>query len=105
MSVLVGVGPQVNKFEQVSSDDHQMSLVAVGGGPRSLIWGQKSVQVSGIVSRGARGRGLGIGLTSDDQGVRGRSQVSCLREGVPYHVRYPIMLVMCLHPEQNDRHL
>ena len=27
MSVLVGVGPQVNKFEQVSSDDHQMSVV------------------------------------------------------------------------------
>ena len=22
----VGIGPQVNKFEQVSSDDHQMSL-------------------------------------------------------------------------------
>ena len=27
----VGVGPQVNKFEQVSSDDHQMS---VAGGRR-----------------------------------------------------------------------
>ena len=23
-----GVGPQVNKFEQVSTDDHQMSLAA-----------------------------------------------------------------------------
>ena len=30
MSVLVEGGPQVNKFEQVSSDGHQMSL-AVGG--------------------------------------------------------------------------
>ena len=32
MSVQVGegVGPQVNKFEQVSSDDHQMSLAGVG---------------------------------------------------------------------------
>ena len=28
-----GVGPQVNKFEQVSSDDHQMSVV--GEGPMS----------------------------------------------------------------------
>ena len=25
-----GVGPQVNKFEQVSSTDHQMSVVGVG---------------------------------------------------------------------------
>ena len=25
-----GVGPQVNKFEQVSSDDHQMSVAAGG---------------------------------------------------------------------------
>ena len=27
MSPQVGGGPEVNKFEQVSSDDHQMSLV------------------------------------------------------------------------------
>ena len=33
MSVLVGVGPQVNKFEQFSSDDHQMSLAGGGGAP------------------------------------------------------------------------
>ena len=32
-------GPQVNKFEQVSSDDHQMSLAVGPGGPRSDIWG------------------------------------------------------------------
>ena len=29
MSVLVGVGTQVNKFEQVSNDGHQMSLAGV----------------------------------------------------------------------------
>ena len=36
MLVSVGgmVGPQMNKFEQVSSDNHQMS---VGGGGRSLV--------------------------------------------------------------------
>ena len=28
-----GLGPRVNKFEQLSSDDHQMS-VAVGGVPQ-----------------------------------------------------------------------
>ena len=36
MSVL-GVGPQVNKFEQVSSDDHQMSVAGVGLGKG---WGE-----------------------------------------------------------------
>ena len=30
MSVPMGVGPQVNKFEQVSSDDYHMSLVGWG---------------------------------------------------------------------------
>ena len=29
MSVLVGVGPEVNKLEQVSSDDDQMSIVGI----------------------------------------------------------------------------
>ena len=38
MSVLEGVGPQVNKFEQVTSDDHQMSVVGLGVGPMSGIW-------------------------------------------------------------------
>ena len=39
-----GVGPQVNKFEPVSSDDHQMSvegglgpMAVVGGGGRSYV--------------------------------------------------------------------
>ena len=40
MLVLVaGVDPQVNKFEKVSSDDHQLSVVAGGVGPTSGIWG------------------------------------------------------------------
>ena len=43
---VVGVGPQVNEFEHVSSDDHQMSVA--GGGRRSDVWG-----------RGWRGRGKG----------------------------------------------
>ena len=33
-----GVCPQVNKFKQVSSDDHQVS-VARGGGPMSGVGG------------------------------------------------------------------
>ena len=36
MSVLLGAGPLVNKFEQVSSDDHQMSVVG-DGVPRSHV--------------------------------------------------------------------
>ena len=39
MPVLVGRGPQVNKFEQISSLGHQLSL---GGGPRTVrshVWG------------------------------------------------------------------
>ena len=40
MSVLVGGGgPQVNKFEQVSSHGHQMSLAAVGLGVPCLMSG------------------------------------------------------------------
>ena len=30
MSVAVVVGPQVNKFEQVSSDDHHISVLEEG---------------------------------------------------------------------------
>ena len=32
MLVLVGVAFQVNKFEQASSDDHQMSVAGGGSG-------------------------------------------------------------------------
>ena len=34
MSVLVGIGPQVNNFEEVSSDDLQMSVA----GGKSHVW-------------------------------------------------------------------
>ena len=53
MSVPAGaVGPQVNKFEQVSSDDHQLS-VAGGGGhiPRSDVGG--GVMSPVLMSRGS----------------------------------------------------
>ena len=35
-----GVGPQVNKFEQVFSDDHQMSVAGLMSG----IWGRGRVE-------------------------------------------------------------
>ena len=35
-----GVGPQVNKFEQVSSDDHQMSVVERWRGRSQVWWGR-----------------------------------------------------------------
>ena len=49
MSVPVGVCPQVNKFEQVSSDDHQMSLsgVSKSGGSGYVMRG--NVQGNGYV--------------------------------------------------------
>ena len=37
MSLAEG-GPKMNKFEQVSADDHQRSLMG-GGVPRSDVWG------------------------------------------------------------------
>ena len=44
VSVLVGrgVGPQVNKFKQVSSDVHQISVAGGGRVSRSSIWGRVS---------------------------------------------------------------
>ena len=84
MSALVGrgrgLGPQVNKFEQVSNDDHQMS-VAEGRQGRCQVWCPTE----------------GVG-----------AQVWCLGEGDggTYHMTYPIMYVMYLpssHPfGQND---
>ena len=59
----VGVGSQVNKFEQVSSDDHQM-FVPGGRVSRSHVFGRwGGVGYPGPMSR---------------------------REGVPYHATYPI---------------
>ena len=46
------LGPQVNRFEQVSSDDHQMS-VARGRGPMSGVGGGESVgPMSGVGGEG-----------------------------------------------------
>ena len=39
VSTIGGLGPQVNKFEHVSSDDHQMSVV---GGGRARYPGSRS---------------------------------------------------------------
>ena len=75
-----GLGPQVNKFEQVSNDDHQMS-VAEGRQGRCQVWCPTE----------------GVG-----------AQVWCLGEGDggTYHMTYPIMYVMYIpsfHPfGQND---
>ena len=64
MSVPVGgrgVGPQVNDFEQVPSDNHQMSLAGVGvsrsGEPREggYVWGWTQGGSRGGVSRGGGG--------------------------------------------------
>ena len=52
-----GVGPQANKFEQVSSDDHQMSAAGEGVGPMSGIQGVRG-----------GGMGEGVGLMSGIQG-------------------------------------
>ena len=68
----VGVGPQVNKFEQVASDDHQMSVAGLRVG----------CKFPGLMSGG---------------GVRSPGLMSGER-GVPYHVTYPMIQVMYLTP-------
>ena len=57
------VGPQVNKFEQVFSDDHQMSVAGGGGSSSGLMLGE-----------GGRSPGL-------------------MFRRVSYHVTYPMMHV------------
>ena len=53
-----GVGPQVNKCEQISSDDHQMSVTG-GGGSRCpglmSIWGKGGGRCPGRMSGGGEG--------------------------------------------------
>ena len=40
VSIVCGGGcPQVNKFEQVTSDDPHVSVAGEGGVPRSDVWG------------------------------------------------------------------
>ena len=83
MSLDVSTGPQVNKFEQVSSDGHQISI-AGGYLPRS------DVQ-----------RGKGYPLMSDAQRSGRRYPLrSDVQEGggTPYHVTYSMMCVMYLPP-------
>ena len=55
MSVSMGGGPQVNKFEQVSNDGHQVSLVegvaGQRGGPMSNVQGTRTAAtVRGLYS-------------------------------------------------------
>ena len=61
MSVLWG-GRQVNKFEQVSSNSHQMSLA----GDRAGVGGPMS---------DAHGAGLGVGLYSEVQCIMGNGHM------------------------------
>ena len=63
--MLLQRGPQVNKFEQVSSDDHQMS-VAAGGSQR----------VPGLMSSGVR---LGAGPLGPIQFQMSNSCVNALQ--------------------------
>ena len=56
MSVPVGEGPQVNEFEQVPSDDHQMSVV--GGRLPGLILLGVGGRFQGLMSGGGRSPGL-----------------------------------------------
>ena len=60
MSVLMGEGPQVNNFEQVSSDGHQMSP----GGPCQISRGGGAGPL-GPMSDVQGGKGLVPGLSGD----------------------------------------
>ena len=40
---LLSIGPQVNKFEKVSNDDHQMSVAGSVVCPRCDVWGEEVV--------------------------------------------------------------
>ena len=50
MSVPVGLGPQANKFKQVSSDDHQMAVAGWWEGGRSRSPGLVSVGERSTIS-------------------------------------------------------
>ena len=61
MSALVwGIGPQVNKFEQVSSDDHQMSLAGMRMSRQWVCPGGGYVQRGVGMSRGGMSRGVRV---------------------------------------------
>ena len=50
--VITGRGPQVNKFELVSDDGHQMSLAGGGAGGRSMSGGDVPCLKCGWARRG-----------------------------------------------------
>ena len=58
MSVLVEADPQVNKFEEVSSDDHQVSLVGGGYVQRGWVCPEGRYVHGGWVC--PEGRGVGM---------------------------------------------
>ena len=60
MSALVGGGPEMNKFEQVSSDGHQIAL-GVGPGLGGTMSGLGGGWASPVRSHDVQGRGEGGG--------------------------------------------
>ena len=83
-------GPQVNKLEQVSSDDHQMSVAGVGSQVLCL-----EDRFPGLMSGGSRSPGL-----MSEGRRRGGSSPGLMSEGFP--VTYPMMHVMYI-PLPMDR--
>ena len=82
------VGPQVHKFEQVSSDDHQMSVA--GGG---------------------YGQGQGVGLSRRWWGGVGWVypeevgwRLVCPERGTSYHATYPMTHMMLPTPSLGQTH-
>ena len=78
-----GVGPQVNKFKHVSSDNHQKSLAGVGVRPGSEGIQRGSVCLGWVYS----------GVRRWGWGVQGKG-MSRGREWVPLGGWYPMMHVM-----------
>ena len=85
MSVLVW-DPQVNKFERISSDGHQMSLSGAGpgpGGPMSDVWGWGEERVGGTMSDGLKlGEGTEAGGVSEIQCIMDNSHMGTLPDPV-----------------------
>ena len=52
---LPSIGPQVNKFEQVSNDDHQMSVAGRVVCPRCDVWGGEVVEGTQVLRVGNTG--------------------------------------------------
>ena len=89
----LGRYPEMNKFERVSGDDHQVSVA--GGGYSEM---NKFKQVSSDDHQiSVVGKGRGMGITHDMSRWL----------GVSYHVTYPMMHLMLptIYSGQNDRRL